>query len=121
MDLIWLDDFFEDFLEVFKQWKNLIEILGFFCWENVISNFLSFYFDKEEEYGFFMLFLESLLNVYECKLEVDVNILWEKFSCLVYIEDYGVIKGYSRMVCFVLFEGKLEKDYLVKVVLYNLL
>lgn len=75
MDLTWLDDLFEDLPDVPKQRKNLIEISGFPRWENVISNFLGFYFDKEEEHGFSTLFLESLLNVYERKLGADVKIL----------------------------------------------
>lgn len=71
MDLTWL----EDLPDVPKQRKNLIEISGFPRWENVISNFLGFYFDKEEEHGFSTLFLESLLNVYERKLGADVKAL----------------------------------------------
>ncbi|TXB68340.1 PD-(D/E)XK nuclease family protein [Phaeodactylibacter luteus] len=121
MDLNWLDNLFDDLPEVPKQRKNLIEISGFPRWENVISNFLSFYFDKEEEHGFSTLFLESLLNVYERKLEADVNTLREKLSRSVYIEDHGVIKGYSRTARLALFEGKLEKDHLAKAALHNLL
>ncbi|MCR9098965.1 MAG: PD-(D/E)XK nuclease family protein [bacterium] len=75
MNLTWLDKLFDDLPEVPKQRKNLIEISGFPRWENVISNFLAFYFDKEEEHGFSTLFLESLLKVYERKLGADVKIL----------------------------------------------
>lgn len=78
MNLNWLDNLFDDLPEVPKQRKNLIEISGFPRWENVISNFLSFYFDKEEEHGFSTLFLKSLLNVYERKLEADVKRLREE-------------------------------------------
>ena len=45
------------------QRKNIFQIAGFPRWENVNSNMLAFYFDKNQEHGFNTLFLESLLEL----------------------------------------------------------
>lgn len=68
-----------------------------------------------------MLFLESLLNVYECKLEVDVNILWEVFCCFQFIIEKEIIIKDGKKIYFVFLEDKLEEDDLKKFVLEYLL
>lgn len=121
MDLTWLDNLFDDLPEVPQQRKNLIEISGFPRWENVISNFLSFYFDKEEEHGFSTLFLESLLNVYERKLEADVNTLREALRRSQPITEKEITTKDGKKIHFVFSEDKLEEDDSKKSALEHLL
>lgn len=68
LNLDWLAKLVAELPEVPKQRRNLLEISGFPKWENVISNLLAFYFEKEDEHGFNDLFISSLLDIYESKI-----------------------------------------------------
>lgn len=75
----WLQDLIANLPEKSKVRRNLIEIAGYPSWENVNSNLLAFYFDKNEEHGFGTLFIDSLLTLIpnselissECEFDVE--------------------------------------------------
>lgn len=77
MNLDWLKEISEKIKTDEYQQKSYINIAGYPAWENVNSNFLSFYFDKEEEHGLNELFFKSLLEVYENKSNLNLQ---KKFS-----------------------------------------
>lgn len=62
-DVKWLEDLVNSFPELTKNPKNFFDISGFPRRENVNSNLLAFYFDKNEEHGFKTLFIDSLLEI----------------------------------------------------------
>ena len=74
MKLDWIENFIEQLPEVPIERKNLISIAGYPKWENVNSNLLAFYFDKNEEHGFLRLFFNSLLEICELKIKEEINI-----------------------------------------------
>jgi len=71
IDYSWLDDFLAKLPEEIKYRKNIFEIAGFPHRELVISNFLSFYFDKSEDHQFDSLFFDSLIELVNAKTEND--------------------------------------------------
>lgn len=68
MNFDWLSELVKKFPDIPETRKNFIEIAGYPKRENVNSNLLAFYFDEKEEHGFKRLFLDSLLDIYERKL-----------------------------------------------------
>ncbi|MCT4582766.1 MAG: PD-(D/E)XK nuclease family protein [Flavobacteriales bacterium] len=68
MDFSWLNQLIDDLPKKSVLRKNLIDIAGYPSWENVNSNLLAFYFDKEEEHGFGSLFIDSLLDLVDVEL-----------------------------------------------------
>jgi hypothetical protein len=71
--------------------KNMIDIAGYPSWENVNSNFLKFYFDKDEEHRFGLLFLNSLLDIIEDKWADDwVHSESESFDASELVDVYRI-------------------------------
>lgn len=73
MNLNWINKLIKELPEISPIKKNLIEIAGYPKWENVNSNLLAFYFDEKEEHGFNRLFLNSLIDLYESKINVEIE------------------------------------------------
>jgi hypothetical protein len=73
----WIDDLLANLPETVKVRRNFIEIAGFPEWENVISNFLAFYFDESEEHLFQRLFLDTLVELIKEKLKIPQPFLEE--------------------------------------------
>ena len=73
MNLNWINKLIKELPEISPVKKNLIEIAGYPKWENVNSNLLAFYFDEKEEHGFNRLFLNSLIDLYESKINVEIE------------------------------------------------
>jgi hypothetical protein len=73
----WLSELLENLPETVKIRRNFIEIAGFPEWENVISNFLAFYFDETEEHLFHRLFLDTLVELIKEKLQTPQPFLEE--------------------------------------------
>lgn len=71
MDLTWLKDIIDVLPDNSNYQKSFFDISGFPKWENVNSNLLAFYFDKEEEHDLKTLFIESLLML--LKKDTDIN------------------------------------------------
>ena len=68
LKLDWLAELVEKIpTEPPEQRKNFFDIAGFPRWENVNSNLLAFYFDKNEEHKFGSLFIKSILDKYYTK------------------------------------------------------
>jgi hypothetical protein len=63
INLDWLTEMSQVLPDKSNYQKSFFDIAGFPRWENVNSNLLAFYFDKEEEHNFSTLFIESLLKL----------------------------------------------------------
>ncbi|PZD79654.1 PD-(D/E)XK nuclease family protein [Mesonia sp. K7] len=81
MNLDWLTKVAQVLPDESNYQKSYFDIVGFPRWENVNSNLLAFYFDKEEEHNLSTLFIESLLEMLEVE---DKNIN--------YTEEYEVFR-----------------------------
>ncbi len=84
MNLDWIIKLIYSLPETSVTRKNIIAIAGYPKWENVNSNLLAFYFDEKEEHGFSRLFINSLLDIYETKFNV------EKFDKDFFETDFSV-------------------------------
>ena len=78
----WLTELTDKLPEIPRQRENMFSIIGCSRKENAISNFLAFYFKKEEEHKFSTLLIDSLLDVVK---EKGVN-----FKRNLYDGDYSV-------------------------------
>jgi PD-(D/E)XK nuclease superfamily len=94
MNLEWMQALSNQFPKIEEERKNIISIAGFPRWENVNSNLLSFYFDKNEEHGFNELFLNSLLDLYEEKIDDKIDFNRDMFATEYSIDrEYMTDKG----------------------------
>lgn len=57
-----------------KQAKTFMEIAGYPHYENVVSNILQFFLTPNEEHNLGMLFLNSLIDCYNDKAEIKINL-----------------------------------------------
>ncbi len=74
MNLDWIEDLINQIPKTSKHRKNLIEIAGYPKWENVNSNLLAFYFDEKEDHEFGRLFFNSLIELYDYKIEENIEL-----------------------------------------------
>ncbi|WP_196888869.1 PD-(D/E)XK nuclease family protein [Aureivirga sp. CE67] len=109
MNLNWLDEFLEALPQTSKTRKNMLSIAGYPSWENVNSNMLAFYFDAVEEHGFQRLFLNSLLDVYESKIEDKTNFEREHFDTS-FIVEREVVTPNSKRIDIVIKEDSEDSE-----------
>jgi len=62
--------------------NTLFDIAGFPHYENVMSNFYSFYLDPNEQHGFTDLFISALSNIIKTKRNDDLTIISNFRLCL---------------------------------------
>lgn len=73
-----------DLPETFNKQKNIFDISGISRRENILSNLLAFYLDKNEDHGFGPVFLECLCELIQEKgIEINTD------------SDYEVIREYK--------------------------
>jgi sRNA-binding regulator protein Hfq len=111
--LDWQDIDWEDFEKLVQgkepnkqEEPTLFEIAGFPHYENVISNFYSYYFDVSQPHGFDNLFITSLLNLIAKKSDKEFNFNIKAFN--VY-REVRTIKG--GFIDILLTEGDLGEDF----------
>lgn len=102
----WIDDFVNSLPKTKEKRKNYIEIAGYPSWENVNSNLLAFYFDKNEEHGFEALFFDSLLDLIKSKYYSLYKEEWEKIDLLVtdFLVEREVPTDDSKRIDILLYE-----------------
>ncbi len=56
-----------------KKRKTILDIGGYPHYENVLSNFYAFYFNKDEEHGFKDLFIKSIIEIITLRTTLSLN------------------------------------------------
>jgi hypothetical protein len=85
---------------------TLFEIAGFPHFENVVSNFYSYYFDITQPHGFDNLFITSLLNLIAKKSTKEFSFNIKAFNAY---REVRTVKG--GFIDILLAEGDLGEDY----------
>lgn len=109
----WIDDFVNLLFKMKEKRKNYIEIVGYLSWENVNSNLLVFYFDKNEEYGFEVLFFDSLLDFIKSKYYSLYKEEWEKIDLFVmdFLVEREVLIDDLKRIDILLYEDIDSLDF----------